>query len=91
MGRRKGSKNKPKIYGSTPKLASESLTFIKKETVVTESIKKEKYVDDNGCLYFSICKNINAKKENKTCYNPNYFMDKLDRKCSELKKKAEEK
>jgi len=45
----------------------------------------EKYPDNNGCSYFSICKGLNSKKENVTCHNPIYFMEKLNRKCSELK------
>jgi hypothetical protein len=60
------------------------LTYEKKERVL--EVKEEKYPDNNGCNYFNLCRAINLKGENKTCYNTIYFIDKLKRECTELKK-----
>lgn len=44
-----------------------------------------KHPDDNGCMYFNWCKGINKEGVvNRACQNPPYYMDKLDRKCSQL-------
>jgi hypothetical protein len=56
-----------------------------KTPLLTEEEQKIKHPDDNGCMYFNICKKIkDDKATNKTCYNPRYYIDKLDRKCSQL-------
>lgn len=58
-------------------------------TAVIEEQKKQevevKHPDDNGCIYFNWCKGINKEAViNRACQNPPYYMDKLDRKCSQL-------
>ena len=65
------------------------LTFEKKDPIETinKSIE-ENYPDNNGCSYFNHCRAINFKGENKTCYNPLFFIDKLKRECKELKKEV---
>jgi len=119
MGRRKGSKNKPKKDEQKPIFIKETIldsshsSLIKRgrgrprkiaivpqvEKLEFKSIKRSpatllvsntNYHDDNGCSYFKICKGVNTKEENKTCFNPLYFIDKLQRKCKELKTNMEE-
>jgi hypothetical protein len=44
-----------------------------------------KHPDDNGCTFFNWCKNINKDGlVNCTCFHPIYYMDKLERKCTQL-------
>lgn len=63
---------------------------IKKEEIPVEEKKQEiipeiKYKDDNGCSYFGWCKKTNKDGlVNCTCFNPMYFIDKIDRKCTQL-------
>jgi hypothetical protein len=60
------------------------LTFVKKERPI-EPIIEENYPDNNGCNCFGYCKRINNNEIiNRTCYNPKYFIEKLERKCEQL-------
>jgi hypothetical protein len=53
--------------------------------ILTEEELQEKYPDDNGCSYFHYCKKINQGKVNNICFNPKYFIDKLERNCGQIK------
>jgi hypothetical protein len=61
------------------------LTPKKSESILTEQEKQEKHIDDNGCIYFNLCKKImTTQGQNKTCFNPGYFLGKLNRGCKQV-------
>ena len=60
----------------------------KKQEVIANIWKSEALPDYNGCSYFGWCKQVNKEGLiNRQCQNPIYYMDKLERKCSQLAEK----
>jgi len=60
------------------------LSFSPKEKI-EPIIIEENYLDNNGCSYFGYCKAINKNEViNRTCFNPKYIVEKLEKKCSQL-------
>ena len=58
---------------------------IKNEGEEKQVVPVIKHPDDNGCTFFNWCKNINKDGlVNCTCFHPIYYMDKLERKCTQL-------
>jgi phosphate starvation-inducible protein PhoH len=54
-------------------------------SLLTEEEAKEKHSNDNGCMFFNICKKEkDIKGINVTCFNPKYYIEKIDRKCTQL-------
>ncbi len=50
--------------------------------LLTEEEINTKYADDNGCMYFNICKKEqDTKGKNVICFHPKYFIEKINRKC----------
>jgi len=62
-----------------------------KKPVETDNIwQPEKLEGYNGCSYYGWCKHINKEGlVNCSCFNPPYFMNKLDSKCTQLGKRPE--
>jgi hypothetical protein len=53
--------------------------------ILTEAEAKEKCKDDNGCMFFNICKKEKEIKGiNVICFNPKYYIEKINRKCTQL-------
>lgn len=88
----KDLKKQLKILKEGSFISQENITplqYIPKEKTQEVEIVKENYPDNNGCSYFGYCKKINKDNIiNNTCYNPLYILEKLESKCSQLKREG---